>query len=587
MMPAKPKIIAMLDGLCICYWFAPKKDVSANLVRKCTKLMLGGLGQSLELLCAYLNAACGPGRGYTARVSLLKSASTVSLLTLASRVTGLARDLIMASMFGANALTDAFNVAFRIPNLFRRLFAEGAFSQAFVPVLATTKTQEGEERTRALIANVATVLFWVLLLTCVLGVLGAPLLVWLLASGFQSGHAQEAAVLMTRWMFPYIGFMSMVALCAGVLNTWKQFAVPAATPVLLNVCMIAAALLLAPWLQRQGIEPIYAMAAGVMLGGVLQLGVQLPMLKKLGLLPRIGLTPSAIRAAWRDGGVRRILSLMLPALLGVGVAQVSLMINTQIASYLTPGSVTWLFYADRLMEFPTALLGVALGVVLTPQLASAKAAGDAQRYSNMLDWGLRLVVLLAVPCAVGLLAFAEPLVATLFHRGALQNSDVSNIALALIGYGAGLVGLVAIKVLAPGYFASQDMKTPVKIAVAVLVLTQILNVVLVPWLAHAGLALSIGLAALVNACWLLIGLLRRGAYQPAQGWVKYLLQVLAASVLLAAFLVWGAQQWDWKALHTHEWQRVGLMALMLAGSALIYFGVLLVSGLKLRSLLRR
>ena len=526
-------------------------------------------------------------RGYTARVSLLKSASTVSLLTLASRVTGLVRDLIMASMFGANALTDAFNVAFRIPNLFRRLFAEGAFSQAFVPVLATTKTQEGDERTRALIGNVATVLFWVLLLTCVVGVAGAPVLVWLLASGLNGGHAHEAAVWMTRWMFPYIGFMSMVALCAGVLNTWRKFAVPAATPVLLNICMIAAALLLAPWLERQGVEPIYAMAAGVMLGGVLQLGVQLPALKKLGLLPRIGISPAAVQAAWNDGGVRRILSLMAPALLGVGVAQVSLMINTQIASYLTPGSVTWLFYADRLMEFPTALLGVALGVVLTPQLASAKAAGDAQRYSNMLDWGLRLVVLLAVPCAVGLLAFAEPLVATLFHRGALHSQDVSNIALALIGYGAGLVGLVAIKVLAPGYFASQDMKTPVKIAVAVLVLTQILNVVLVPWMAHAGLALSIGLAALVNATWLLIGLLRRGAYQPAAGWFKYAVQVAAASALLAAFLIWGAQQWDWKALQAHEWQRAGLMALMLAGSAVIYFGALRASGVKLRGLLRR
>ena len=535
----------------------------------------------------FIHAGMWPKRGYTARVSLLKSASTVSLFTLASRVTGLARDLIMASMFGANALTDAFNVAFRIPNLFRRLFAEGAFSQAFVPVLATTKTQEGEARTRALVANVATILFWALLLTCVIGVAGAPVLVWLLASGFDSGHAHEAAVLMTRWMFPYIGFMSMVALCAGVLNTWKQFAVPAATPVLLNICMIAAALLLAPWLEAHSVEPIYAMAAGVMLGGVLQLVVQLPALKKLGLLPRIGIAPAAIKAAWNDGGVRRILALMAPALLGVGVAQVSLMINTQIASYLTPGSVTWLFYADRLMEFPTALLGVALGVVLTPQLASARAAGDAQRYSGMLDWGLRLVVLMSVPCAVGLLVFAEPLVATLFHRGALHSHDVSQIAIALIGYGAGLVGLVAIKVLAPGYFASQDMKTPVKIAVSVLVLTQALNLVLVPWLAHAGLALSIGLAALVNALWLLRGLLRRGAYQPVPGWLKYLLQVLAASVLLALFLWWGAQHWDWKALQAHEWQRVGLMVLMLTGSGVIYFGVLVACGVSLRGLLRR
>ena len=520
-------------------------------------------------------------------MSLLKSASTVSLLTLASRVTGLARDLIMASMFGANALTDAFNVAFRIPNLFRRLFAEGAFSQAFVPVLATTKTQDGEVRTRELIANVATVLFWVLLLTCVLGVVGAPVLVWLLASGFESGHAHEAAVLMTRWMFPYIGFMSMVALCAGVLNTWKRFAVPAATPVLLNVCMIAAALLLAPWFGARGVEPIYAMAAGVMLGGVLQLAVQLPALKKLGLMPRIGMTPAAIRAAWSDGGVRRILTLMAPALLGVGVAQVSLMINTQIASYLTPGSVTWLFYADRLMEFPTALLGVALGVVLTPKLASAKAAGDSKSYSGMLDWGLRLVVLLAVPCGVGLLAFADPLVSTLFHRGALNNNDVNQIALALMGYGVGLLGLVAIKVLAPGYFASQDMKTPVKIAVAVLVLTQILNVVLVPWIAHAGLALSIGLAALVNASWLLVGLLRRGAYQPAPGWLRFALQVLAAALLLAAFLMWGAQHWNWQAMRAQEWQRIALLAVMLLGAAVVYFGTLLLSGVKLRSLLRR
>ena len=542
---------------------------------------VGVLACGVPSLCAVCQ------HGYTARVSLFKAASTVSLLTLASRVTGLIRDLIMASMFGANALTDAFNVAFRIPNLFRRLFAEGAFSQAFVPVLATAKTQEGESRTRVLVAHVATVLFWALLVTCALGVVGAPVLVWLLASGFENSHAHDAAVLMTRWMFPYIGFMSMVALCAGVLNTWRQFAVPAATPVLLNLCMIGAALLLAPWLEQHGIESIYAMAAGVMLGGVLQLGVQLPALRRLGLLPRIGMTPASIAEAWRDPGVRRILALMAPALLGVGVAQISLMINTQIASYLAPGSVTWLFYADRLMEFPTALLGVALGVVLTPQLAAAKAAGDAQRYSGMLDWGLRLVVLLAVPCGVGLLAFAEPLVATLFHRGALQTSDVGQISIALMGYGAGLVGLVAIKVLAPGYFASQDMRTPVRIAVCVLVLTQLLNLLLVPRMQHAGLALSIGLAALVNALWLLIGLVRRGAYQPGAGWIKYLLQVVAASLLLGVFLMWGAQHWDWKALQSSEWLRVGLLALMLAGAAVLYFGALTVSGVRLKTLLRR
>ena len=521
-------------------------------------------------------------------VTLFKAASTVSLLTLASRVTGLVRDLLMASVFGANALTDAFNVAFRIPNLFRRLFAEGAFSQAFVPVLAATKTQEGEEATRVLIRSVATALAWALVLACVLGVLGAPVLVWLLASGLrQNPEGYDAAVLMTRWMFPYIGFMSMVALSAGVLNTWKRFAVPAATPVLLNLCMIVAAWWGAPLLAARGVEPIYAMAGGVMLGGVLQLAAQVPVLHRLGLLPRIGVTWGAVRTAWQTQQVRRILTLMAPALLGVVVAQLSLMINTQIASYLAPGSVTWLFYADRLMEFPTALLGVALGVVLTPQLASAKAADDSARYSAMLDWGLRMVVLLAVPCAVALLTFAQPLVATLFHHGKLTDGDVGQIAVALAGYGAGLLGLVAIKVLAPGYYASQDIRTPVKIAVVVLVVTQLLNVVLVPRMAHAGLALSIGLGALVNALWLLVGLLRRGAYVPAPGWLLYALQVLAASCLMAVLLLWASDHFAWLAMRAHSLQRAGLLALLVAAAALLYFAVLWVGGLRLRSLLRR
>ena len=285
-----------------------------------------------------------------AAVSLFKAASTVSLLTLASRITGLARDLLMAATFGASALTDAFNVAFRIPNLFRRLFGEGAFSQAFVPALAFSRERDGEAATRRLIDSVATMLTWSLMLVCVLGVAGAPVLVWALASGFkQDPRSFEATVLMTRWMFPYIGFMSLVALSAGVLNTWKRFALPAATPVLLNLAMIAAAWLGAPWFASLGIEPIYAMAGGVMLGGLLQLAVQIPALARLGLLPRIGLGWTALRRAWADPGMRTVARMMLPALLGVGVAHISILINTQIASYLAPGSVTWLGYADRLM----------------------------------------------------------------------------------------------------------------------------------------------------------------------------------------------------------------------------------------------
>jgi putative peptidoglycan lipid II flippase len=521
-------------------------------------------------------------------MSLFKSASLVSAWTLASRITGLARELVVAAMFGASAMTDAFNVAFRIPNLLRRLFAEGAFSQAFVPVLAASKEKDGEEATKLLVDQVGTVLLWALIITCVIGVAAAPILVWAMASGLQqTPRAFEVSVLMTRFMFPYIAFMSLVALASSVLNTWKKFAVPAATPVLLNVAMIAAAWLLAPQLRTRGIEPIYSLAAGVMLGGVLQLGIQLLALKRMGLMPHFKLNPALALAFIAQPAIKNILTLMLPALLGVSVAQISLLINTQIASHLATGSVSWLSFADRLMEFPTAMLGVALGVVLMPQLAAAKASGDSDKFSSMIDWGLRLVVLLAVPAAVALLCFATPLVAVLYHYGAFKGSDVSQVALALMGYGSGLLGLVAIKVLAPAYYARQDIKTPVKIAVVVLIFTQILNFFLVPKLLHAGLALSIGLGALLNAAWLLVGLLRSKIYVPSQGWGLFALQVMAASSLLAVFLLWSAQTVDWVAMQATVFKRIGLLALVLSASGALYFGACWAGGLKLRALLKR
>ena len=521
-------------------------------------------------------------------MSLFKSASTVSLLTLLSRITGFVRETLIASAFGASALTDAFRVAFLIPNLFRRLFAEGAFSQAFVPVLAATRAEQGDAATKTLIDKVATVLAWSVLLTSLLGVLAAPGMVWLMASGLQqTPTGMTTAVNLTRYMFPYIAFMSMVALSAGILNTWRRFAVPAATPVLLNVNMILAAWLGAPWLASQGIEPIYALAVGVMLGGVLQLAVQIPALKRLGLLPRIALSPAGIRDAWNDGGTRRILGLMGPALLGVGVAQLSLLINTQIASHLTPGSVSWVNYADRLMEFPIALLGVALGVVLMPQLSAAKASGDSERYSAMLDWGLRWVVLLAWPCAVALVVFAQPLVAVIYHYGAFTAHDVVQTTAALTGYGVGLLGLVAIKVLAPGFYANQDTRTPVQIAVMVLVFTQIMNWLLVPYLAHAALTLSIGLGALLNALSLLIGLRMQGKYQPLAGWFKLVMQVLLASAAFGGLLFWAAQQWNWTALQSQALWRVGLMTGVVAGAGVVYFATLRGLGVDLRALWRR
>ena len=520
-------------------------------------------------------------------MGLFKSASVVSLLTLASRITGLVRELLVASAFGASATTDAFQVAFRIPNLLRRLFAEGAFSQAFVPILAETRARQGDAATHALVNAVGTVLFGALLVVCVLGVLGAPVLVWVMASGLQESGGFDAAVVMTRWMFPYIAFMSLVALAAGILNTFNRFAVPAATPVLLNLSVISAAVFVAPWLEGRGIEPVYALAVGVMAGGLLQMGIQVPALKRIGMVPAIGLTPGAWRSAWQHDGVKRVLRQMAPAILGVSVAQLSMLINTQIASHLGAGSVSWLTYADRLMEFPTALLGVALGVVLLPQLSKAQAGGDVQRFSGLLDWGLRLVLLLALPSAVALLIFAEPLVAVLYHYGRFSAHDVQQTTLALSCYGVGLMGLIGVKVLAPGFYANQDIRTPVRIGIVVLVLTQCMNALFVPFFQHAALALSIGLGSLINASWLLIGLRRSGRYVPQAGWWAFAVRVVVATTVLGAGLWASSHYLDWVALREQPWLRVGAMAASLVGAGVLYFGTLMALGVKLKEFLRR
>ena len=517
-------------------------------------------------------------------MNLLRAASTVSLLTLVSRVTGLGRELIVASSFGASAATDAFNVAFRIPNLLRRLFAEGAFSQAFVPILAASRAAEGDAPTRALIDAVATVLLWALVGTTLVGVAAAPVLVWMMASGLQ---AFDTAVLMTRVMFPYIAFMSLVALAAGVLNTWKRFAIPAVTPVLLNLAVMAAAWWLAPWFERHGIEPILALAVGVLIGGAMQLTMQGFALYSLVALPRIGLGWRSLVSAWRHPGVSRVIKQMAPAMIGVSVAQVSLLINTQIASHVGVGAVSWLTYADRLMEFPTALLGVALGVVLLPQLSAAQGAKDESTYSGLLDWGLRLVLLLALPCSLALLLFPTALVSVLYHYGQFTPVDVQQTVWALRGYGVGLLGLIAVKVLAPGFYAQQDIRTPVRIAVVVLMLTQLMNLALVPWLGHAGLALSIGLAALINAGWLLSGLRRRGTYLPAAGWPRFALRVLGANLLLGLALAVAAWGIDWVALGSQRLVRIGLLSACLAASALLYFVVLRLAGIRITDFTRR
>jgi putative peptidoglycan lipid II flippase len=514
-------------------------------------------------------------------VNLLRSAATVSGLTLLSRITGLVRETLTASIFGASALTDAFFVAFRLPNLLRRMFAEGAFSQAFVPILGAVREGGDETRTRAVIEHVATVLFWTLVLVSALGVVAAPVLVWALASGLRAEpEAFAVGVVMTRWMFPYILLISMVALAAGVLNTWRRFAVPAFTPVLLNLSFIGAALVLAPRFD----PPVYALAAGVLIGGVAQLAIQVPALMRIGMLPRLSFDP---RPAWADPEVRRIVRQMGPAVLSVSVAQLSLIVNTHIASRIGPGAVSWVSYGDRLMEFPTAMLGVALGTVLLPSLSRASAAGRTDEYAALLDWGLRLAVLLALPCMAGLALMAEPLTALLFHYGRFDAHDLAMTSRTVLAYSVGLLGLVAVKILAPGFYGKQDVRTPFRIAVIVLAITQLLNLAFVPWLQHAGLALSISVAALANAGLLLAGLLRRGIYVPQPGWVGFAARVALALALMIALLAMAVPQIDWVAMRAQPLARIALALGLVAAAAAVYLGTLAALGLRLRQFVRR
>ncbi len=518
-------------------------------------------------------------------MNLLKAAMTVSGMTLLSRITGLIRETLTARLLGAGVDSDAFFVAFRIPNLLRRLFAEGAFSQAFVPILSQSRTQDGHQATADLISKTATLLLWVLLLITVVGVIGAPGVVWLMASGLK-GTSQESyqlTVLLTQWMFPYILFISMVALASGVLNTYRHFSVPAFTPVLLNLSFIVAVMGVGPYLDK----PVYAMAGAVMVGGILQLAIQIPAMRRLGVMPHVGFTLGAIRAAFADDRVRRVLKQMLPASLAVSVAQISLIINTNIASHLATGSVSWISFGDRLMEFPTALLGVALGTVLLPSLSRASAAGDDVRYRSMLDWGLRLTVLLALPAAVGLATMAEPLTAMLFHYGRFSEHDLQMTSHAVLAYSFGLLGLIAVKVLAPGFYAKQNVRTPVKIGIMVVVVTQLMNIVLVPIFAHAALPLAVGLGATLNAITLLYGLVKRGVYKPLPGWGRFLGQVLVANAVMAGVLMYGVPQFDWVALQHQPWVRIasGFGLIMLAGVA--YGVALLLLGVRPQNLLKR
>jgi putative peptidoglycan lipid II flippase len=509
-------------------------------------------------------------------MNLLRALATVSSLTLVSRILGYIRDFIIARAFGASLATDAFFVAFRIPNLLRRLFAEGAFSQAFVPVLAEHKNKGAAEEVRSLIDGVATLLLVALVVVAALGMAAAPIIVYLSAPGFAADPVKfDLTVALLRITFPYIVFISLVAFSAGILNTWNRFSVPAVTPALLNVSFIVGALFFADHFD----PPVLVLAWAVFLGGLAQLAYQVPYLMKLGLLPRW-------RLDFSHPGVRRMLKLMAPAAFGVSISQVSLLINTIFASFLVSGSVSWLYYADRLMEFPAGVLGVALGSILLPSLSKYHADGRHAEYGGLLDWGLRLTFLLAVPSAAALAVLALPLVATLFHYGRFTAEDAWMTRQALVAYSIGLLGMILVKILAPGFYARQNVVTPVKIGILTLVITQLLNLIFIIPLKHAGLALAIGLGACLNAGLLYRYLRRQGIYSPQPGWPVFLLKVAAAVAFMAAVLFTTMGESGWWLSAPWQQKLPAIIGLVLLGGA-AYAGCLLAFGVRPRDFSRR
>ncbi len=506
---------------------------------------------------------------------LIKSTLITGGMTLISRIAGLIRDTIFAHLIGAGSgiAADAFYVAFRIPNFLRRIFGEGAFSQAFVPVFSEYKTRNDAGATRAFVDHVAGVLSVVLLVVTVIGVIAAPLLVMVLAPGFLAVPAKfDLTVQMLRITFPYILFISLVSMSAGILNTHGRFGVPAFTPVLLNLSLIGAALLLAPHMRN----PVVALAWGVAIAGVAQLLFQLPFLLRLRLLPRP-------RLALHDEGVRRVFRLMIPGMFGVSVSQINLLVDTLLASFLVTGSVSWLYYSDRLMEFPVGVFGVALGTVILPSLSVKHVRASRQAFSHTLDWAIRLVLLVGFPASVALMVLGGPMLTTLFRYGAFRAHDVVMASRSLTAFAFGVTGFLLIRVLAPGYYSRQDTKTPVRVGVVALISNMVLSLSLVFPLAHAGLALATSLAAYINAGLLLRGLLRQKVYRPQSGFGGYILKLAAASLTMGAVLWWGAgalTTWlDARAL-----QRAGRLAFWVVAGMLIYAGMLLLLGIRPRQL---
>ena len=510
-------------------------------------------------------------------MGLFKSLSVISFFTLVSRILGLVREMVVAAKFGASASTDALFVAFRIPNLLRRLFAEGAFAQAFVPILSEYREREGDERAKLLIGHVASLLSVLLLVISILGVLCAPYLVYVIATGFNdAGDQAELTTNLIRFTFPYLLFISLTSLFASVLNTWGRFAVPAFTPALLNISFIGSAIYLTPFFD----PPIMALGLAILMGGAAQLLFQIPFLLRLKLWPKFHWNPT-------DPGVIQILKRMAPAVVGVSAAQISLVINTNIASRMQTGSVSWLTYADRLMELPVGLLGVAMATVILPALSVSVANSKKDEYQTTLDWGLTLMLVISIPSVLGLVALSEPILMTLFMRDQFSFADVSMTQVAFWGYGVGLVPIVMIKLLAPVFYANKDTKTPVQIAIKAVIFTQLLNIIfwfLLPdQVKHAGLALAISGGAWLNAVMLISGLRRRGLFLISNNWILVCRDCSVAAGVMTLIISYVSLNIEW--LQFDSWGRAGLLLGLILLGLLVYILSLKAFGRRLTELL--
>jgi len=503
--------------------------------------------------------------------NLLKSTFVVSFMTVTSRVTGFLRDLIFAHVFGAQGSLDAFLVAFRIPNFLRSLFAEGAFSQAFVPVLSEYHQCKDPAEIKIFLNRMAGAMVSVLFCVSILAIFITPWLIWIFAPGFLHDPGRyNLTVSMLRITFPYILFIALTAYVSGILNTYGKFSIPAFTPNLLNFALIAAAIFLAPHFA----EPVKALAWGVFFGGILQLLFQLPFLYKLGLLPK----PQIL---WRDPGVRRVMRLMMPAIFGVSVAQISVFVDTLFASFLREGSIAWLYFSNRLTMFPLGVFGIAIATVVLPHLSRKYAAKSDKEFSHALEWGLKFVLVIAMPATIGMTLLSGPILVTLLKYGKFSAFDVAMTQRSLLAFAVGIPAFMLVKVLASGFYSRQDFKTPVRIAIVAMLSNIVLNAILIFPLKHAGLALATSLTSSLNAGLLFWTLWRRDYYHVGVKWNKFCLQLIFASLSMAAMLWFCTaklSEWlNWSAL-----MRAWHLTLLCGGAIAIYFICLWISGMKWR-----